>query len=92
MKTEIEHVKVSELREYERNARTHPKKQIEQVARSIQEFGFTNPVLIDGSSMIIAGHGRLLAAKQLDPKYCAVILERMLELGCAIKKEDLVNE
>lgn len=65
MNPEIERIKVAALREYERNARTHPRKQIEQVARSIEEFGFTNPILIDGSGMIIAGHGRLLAAKHL---------------------------
>ena len=46
-----------------RNARTHPKKQVEQIARSIRAFGFTNPVLVDGNGGIIAGHGRLLAAK-----------------------------
>ena len=46
-----------------RNARTHPKKQIEQIAGSIRAFGFTNPVLVDGDGGIIAGHGRLLAAK-----------------------------
>lgn len=65
MNPEIERVKVSDLRGYERNARTHPKKQIEQLCRAIAEFGFTNPILIDGSGMIIAGHGRLVAAKQL---------------------------
>lgn len=61
----IEQVKVAELREYDRNARTHPRKQIAQVARSISEFGFTNPILIDRRGMIVAGHGRLLAAKKL---------------------------
>lgn len=65
MKTEIEHVKVADLRGYERNARTHPKKQIKQIVDSINEFGFTNPLLIDGEGMIIAGHGRLVAARQI---------------------------
>ena len=65
MNPEIERIKVAALREYERNARTHPRKQIEQVARSIEEFGFTNPILVDG----------------------AVILERMTELGCSVRKE-----
>ena len=50
---------------YERNPRTHSKKQIEQIAASIREFGFTNPVLIDGERRIIAGHGRVAAAKLL---------------------------
>jgi DNA modification methylase len=48
-----------------RNARTHPKRQIEQLVRSIQEFGFTNPILIDEADVLIAGHGRLRAAKEL---------------------------
>lgn len=48
-----------------RNARTHPRRQIEQIVASIRSFGFTNPVLAEPSGKIIAGHGRLLAAKQL---------------------------
>ena len=48
-----------------RNARTHPKRQVEQIAASIREFGFANPILIDPDGAIIAGHGRLLAAKAL---------------------------
>ena len=48
-----------------RNARTHPKRQVEQIAASIREFGFANPILIDAEGRIIAGHGRLLAAKAL---------------------------
>ena len=48
-----------------RNARTHPKRQIEQIASSIAAFGFTNPILADPEGRLIAGHGRLLAAKQM---------------------------
>ena len=48
-----------------RNARTHPRRQIEQIVASIHSFGFTNPILIDPEDRIIAGHGRLLAAKAL---------------------------
>lgn len=48
---------------YERNARTHSKPQIRQIAESIQTFGFTNPILIDKDNIIVAGHGRLAAAK-----------------------------
>jgi len=48
-----------------RNARSHPKRQIEQIAASIREFGFSNPILIDPSGAIIAGHGRALGAKAL---------------------------
>ena len=53
------------LRPYEKNARTHSAKQVAQIARSIQEFGFTNPILVDGADGILAGHGRLAAAKDL---------------------------
>jgi DNA modification methylase len=53
------------LRPYQHNARTHSKRQIEQIARSIERFGFLNPVLIDASGAIIAGHGRVEAARQL---------------------------
>ena len=53
------------LRPDPRNARTHPKRQVEQIAASIREFGFTNPILIDADGGIIAGHGRLLGAKAI---------------------------
>ena len=58
--------KISELKAYPRNARTHSRKQVKQIAAAIQEFGFTNPVLIDESDQIIAGHGRVQAAKLLE--------------------------
>ena len=48
-----------------RNARTHPKRQITQLVQSIQQFGFTNPVLVDEAGVLIAGHGRLRAANEL---------------------------
>lgn len=57
--------KISSLRPYARNARTHSKKQIKQIAASIQRFGFTNPVLISDDGEIIAGHGRVRAVKLL---------------------------
>src|SRR5476649_1444639 len=50
---------------YARNARTHSDAQVAQIAASIREFGFTNPVLVDGEHGVIAGHGRLLAARKL---------------------------
>lgn len=50
---------------YARNARTHSPQQVAQIAASIREFGWTNPILVDGESGVIAGHGRLLAARQL---------------------------
>lgn len=56
---------ISELNEYERNTRTHSDEQVAQIAKSIDEFGWTNPVLIDEAGEIIAGHGRVAAAKDL---------------------------
>jgi len=61
----VEYVPVADLIPYARNARTHSDEQIAQIAGSIQEFGFNNPVLIDGQNSIIAGHGRVLAAGRL---------------------------
>jgi len=55
----------SELRPYARNARTHSRKQVRQIANSIERFGFTNPVLVSDDGEIIAGHGRVEAAKLL---------------------------
>jgi DNA modification methylase len=62
---QIEMLAVRALRPYPRNARTHSKKQIRQIASSIQRFGFTNPILVDDEKQIIAGHGRVQAAKLL---------------------------
>lgn len=56
---------VAQLTPYARNARTHSKKQIKQIARSIERFGFVNPVLVSDGDQIIAGHGRVEAAKRL---------------------------
>lgn len=57
---------VNALAPYAHNSRTHSKRQISQVAESIKEFGFTNPVLIDEENGIIAGHGRVAAAELLE--------------------------
>ena len=62
---ELEAVSVDELIPYVNNSRTHSDEQVTQIASSIKEFGFTNPILIDESKSIIAGHGRLMAAKKL---------------------------
>ena len=61
----IEYRDVANLKPYEKNARTHSKKQIRQIADSIKRFGFTNPLLITDDAGVIAGHGRLEAAKLL---------------------------
>jgi DNA modification methylase len=61
----MEHLSLDGLKPYPKNARTHSKKQLRQIADSIARFGFTNPVLIDASGMILAGHGRVEAARLL---------------------------
>jgi ParB-like chromosome segregation protein Spo0J len=61
----IETIKTSDLIPYARNSRTHSESQVAQIAGSIREFGFSNPVLIDAENGIIAGHGRVLAAQKL---------------------------
>jgi hypothetical protein len=65
---------VDDLIPYERNARTHSNDQVAQISRSIEEFGFTNPILIGGDSGIIAGHGRLMAARKLGLKRVPVVI------------------
>lgn len=65
---ELELLETSILIPYARNSRTHSDAQVQQIASSIKEFGFTNPILIDESNGIIAGHGRLLAAQLLKIK------------------------
>ena len=65
---------------YINNARTHPDEQVTQIASSIKEFGFNQPILIDADDGVIAGHGRLLAAKKLELKKVPCIrLEHLSE-------------
>jgi len=61
----ITYVGISSIKPYARNARNHPRKQVNLIAAAMQEFGFTNPIITDENGEIIAGHGRLQAAKQL---------------------------
>jgi len=68
MKLKIEYRKVSDLLPYARNARTHSDEQVSQLAASIKEFGFNNPVAIDADGMILCGHGRVMAAQKLGLK------------------------
>jgi ParB family chromosome partitioning protein len=63
--SKVELVPADNLKSYERNARTHSEAQIAQIALSIVEFGFNSPVLVDDQGVIIAGHGRVLAARKL---------------------------
>lgn len=65
MKLNVEYLPVDYLTPYAKNARTHSEDQVAQIAGSMTEFGFVNPILIDETGGIIAGHGRLMAAKML---------------------------
>ena len=70
--------KVDELLPYASNSRTHSAEQIAQIAASIKEFQFTNPILIDGEGTIIAGHGRLMAARKLGlDEVPAIVLDHL---------------
>jgi hypothetical protein len=70
----IEMWPLDRLKPYERNARTHSAEQVAQIAASIQEFGFTNPILVDGDAGILAGHGRMAAASSLGLREVPVIV------------------
>jgi ParB-like chromosome segregation protein Spo0J len=65
MKLKIQYKPIQDLIPYARNSRTHNDAQVAQIAASIKEFGWTNPVLLDGTNGIIAGHGRVMAAQKL---------------------------
>ena len=77
----IEYRNIEELIPYIRNSRTHSDVQVAQIAASIREFGWTNPVLVDGENGIIAGHGRVMAARKLGQNDIPVI-ELAVRLRC----------
>lgn len=74
MTLNIEYELVEALLPYAANSRTHSDAQVAQIAASVKEFGWTNPILIDGDNTIIAGHGRLLAARKLGIEEVPVIV------------------
>lgn len=74
----IEHWSIGQLIPYTNNTRTHSDQQIEQIKQSIKEFGFVNPVLVGDDNVIIAGHGRLLAAKSLGLEEVPVVFLKHL--------------
>ena len=74
MADKLERWPIERLVPYERNARTHSAEQVAQIAASIQEFGFTAPILVDGKDGILAGHGRLAAAQRLGLKEVPVVV------------------
>jgi DNA modification methylase len=103
----IEQIKTSDLIPYARNSRTHSEVQTAQIAGSIKEFGFTNPVLIDADNGIIAGHGRVMAAQKLGldevpcirlgylteaQKRAYVIADNKLALNSGWDQDMLINE
>lgn len=65
MNLEIRYIPIDAIAPYKNNSRTHSEEQVEQICKSISEFGFTNPILLDENNTIIAGHGRIEAAKKL---------------------------
>ena len=73
MNLKIEHIPVDQLVPYVRNARTHSDEQVSQIAGSIAEFGFVNPILVGDDNVIIAGHGRLMAAHKMGLENVPVI-------------------
>jgi len=87
---EIENIPTGELKVYEKNSRTHGKKQIDQVVASINEFGFTNPLLVDEGNTLIAGHGRLLAAKKIGMEEIPCV--RLSHLSDAQKKAYVIAD
>src|SRR5271154_5123559 len=80
MATRIEIWPIAKLIPYARNPRTHSEAQVAQIAASIAEFGFLNPILVDTSAGIIAGHGRLLAARKLGlTEVPVIVLDHLTE-------------
>ena len=77
----IQEVEVEKIRPYERNAKTHTGRQVEQIANSIRQFGFRQPIVLDKNGVIIIGHGRYQAAMQL----------KMKTVPC-VRAEDLAEE
>lgn len=72
-KKNLEYISVNDVKSYAKNMRTHSPEQVDQICDSIKQFGFTNPLLIDKNNVIIAGHGRLEAAKKLRIKFVPCI-------------------
>ncbi len=86
----IQYRPVAALVPYARNARTHSEAQIDQIANSMREFGWTNPILVDGANGIIAGHGRVLAALKLGVKQVPTI--ELAHLSDAQKRDYIIAD
>ena len=70
---EVIYLSPEELTPYEHNAKQHPDTQVKQIAASIKQFGFRQPIVIDGNNVVVIGHGRLMAAKELGLKEVPVV-------------------
>src|SRR3984957_16105193 len=86
----IEMIDVSALRPYEKNARRHSRAQIRQIAKSIEAFGFTNPILVSDEREILAGHGRVAAAQLIGMKQAPIV--RLSDLSVAERNPRLSRE
>lgn len=86
----VQYEKVADLEPYHRNARSHSDQQINQIAESIERYGFNNPILLDGGNGVVAGHGRLLAAIQLGLAEVPVV--RLQHLTDAQKRAYIVAD
>lgn len=86
----IEHIATDALIPYARNSRTHSPEQVAQLARSIEQFGFTNPVLVDEHNTLIAGHGRVMAAQRIGLP--AVPAIRLLHLNDAQRRAYVIAD
>lgn len=89
-KLQVEYLDIDKLRPSPDNARTHSPQQIRQIERSVTEFGFTNPLLVDGAGLILAGHGRVEAAKRLGFSRVPVI--RISHLSIAQKRAYIIAD
>lgn len=79
-KLNIVYRQIKDLKPYKKNAKKHTKEQVEKIANSIKEFGFTQPVIIDKNNSVVAGHGRILGAKKAGLKQVpTVCLEELTE-------------
>ena len=79
-KLNIVYRQIKDLKPYKKNAKKHSKEQVEQIANSIKEFGFTQPVIVDKNNEVVAGHGRILGAKKAGLKSVpTVCLEALTE-------------
>lgn len=70
---EIKWIPIDQVKPYERNAKKHPEEQIQQIANSLKEFGWQQPIVLDENGVVVIGHGRLLAAKRLGHENVPVI-------------------